>query len=734
MSGVVERFFDEGNEITLGSLPSDLREVLEPWAGRADKGDAIAFLPRAADERLWWYGFAPDGRARRELLGFLDAWIGPTASDLVEQRGRLDPSDAFDSALAALCPGRLLRFEVLPRHGSHATQAKLDVRHALRRMVRMLDERPPSEFQAARSAAEILEDLAHALSTRERDLATALLDELRTGGDLDEMNLAFLRLRVHAGLALWDEVLRDRALPEVMGVRRPPGVTRALQQALYGAYLARLDVEERDDALLTAFHDVHDQFPDLGKGSPTPKLRAELVVQFLFALKEGSEVQAGLIDRLLAEADGVEIGLRERLLRLQSATAPEPAPAPALPQDPVADATSRWVNGDAMGALKMLEGLPPSLAVAKLAASAAADVGTRDAALLAKGVLDAEPGLREQVVASGAMGRSAIETVENLTAAEGPDSWGAWFERLEGGASRGDAIRWARESAEDWAPLAEPDVGARLAESPDVVLEALGEVAGSFLNAHETVLDGQQQAQVAERLLTALALSGRTSPGVQVQTLNLIDVLLGSGPTAEQVVGGLEALEELRSTMTASGTIDWQVDLLQTVAYHPVPPDAEARRLEYLHSALDNIRRFRTALDRTALESIAATCGSLSVHLPGDIEALRTADFEGEEDLYGCLAGKKVVLHSLMESATRRAADTLRRVDPSLDVTTNADHVGTDRLADLSQCADVFLMVTAASKHAATEFIEKHRAAADIIYVHTKGSSALLRSLAAVCQ
>jgi hypothetical protein len=78
---------------------------------------------------------SPDPRSRRELLGFLDAWIGPTSSNLVEKRGRIDRTDPFDAALSALRPDTLLRFEVLPREGAGATQAKLEVRHTLRRIV-----------------------------------------------------------------------------------------------------------------------------------------------------------------------------------------------------------------------------------------------------------------------------------------------------------------------------------------------------------------------------------------------------------------------------------------------------------------------------------------------------------------------------------------------------------------------------------------------------------------------
>lgn len=734
MTDMIAYFFGDGNELALASLPDDLRNMLDPSVQRADRGDAIAFLPRAVHGRLWWYGFAPNRRSRRELLGFLDAWIGPTTSDLSHGRGRLDWSDPFDAALEDLRPGMVLRFEVLPRQGSGAVEAKLAVRHALRRMVRMLDERPPSEFRAARSVAEVLEDLGHALSTNERELAYRLLDELRTSGDLDETNLAFLRLRVNADLELWEHVLRDPVLPSVLEVRRPPGVSRAIQQAVYGTYLQRLDEEERDDALFSAFRGLREQYAGLERAIPPPRSRPELIVQSLFALEADHELRPGLLERLLTEADEIALGLRQRLTRLQTTVEAQTAVAGQPPQDALSEATARYMAGDTMGAFTAAVGMEPNFAGVRLAVLAAADVGTVEAARTIMNVLERSPAFREELRASGVIGRAAVETVENLTATGDPDSWAAWFDRLAGGAARDEVVRWAREAGRDWPPLPEAEVTNRITSATDAVLEVFGEVAGIFLSAHSDVLGGPTRAVLAERLLGALALAGRTSEGVQVQALNLIDTLLSSEPTTEQVNLSLEWLDMLRSTMSSSGTVDWQVDLLQVTAHHPVPTGAETARQTYVFAVLEDLRRFRTALDRTTLESLAAICESLGMELSGELEALRAAGTVEEADLFSCLAGKTVVLYSLMESASRRAADTLRRLVPSIEVITNADPVGTERLADLSTKADVFVVSTAAAKHAATEFIESHRPPNKISYVHSKGSSALLSALSNLCK
>jgi hypothetical protein len=734
ISGLVAQFFGEGNDLVLAELPVDLREVIDPWAERAERAEeGIAFLPRSRGGRLWWYGFAPDSRARREVLGLLDAWVGSTSSDLARNRGRLDPSDGFDARLSKERPGTVMRFEVLPRTGSASRQAKLDVRHALRRMVRLIDERPPSEFQAARSTAEVLEDLGHALSAGEQGLAMALLDELRSSGDLDETNLAFLRMRVLTGLRLWHEVLSDPVLPEILEMRRPPGVSRAVQQAVYGAHLELLDAEERDGDLHAAFSQVQDEYAGVERGSPRPRSRGELVVQFLYALSADPGIRAGIVDRLLAEADTIAVGLQQRLRRLQTAAESVELEVTPPELDPLTDATNRFFAGDAVGALDVVAAMEPSVAAVRLAVLAAADIGTPEAARKAGALLDKDPAFRDQVVASGALGRHSVEKLEGLTAAGAPDSWASWFTRLEGGASGNDAIAWARDSADQWPPLEAADALARLVESPDAVLEVLGEVSGQFLSAHGDLLNGPARGELAERLIAALAGSGRTSPGVQAQALNLTDILLASEPTGEQIATALEWLGLLRSSMAAGATVDWQVDLLQTITYYPVPQEATTARLDYVNDSLSDLRRFRTALDRTALASIATACGSVDVPMPPDFEHLLSAGATAEEDLYACLADQRVVLYSLMESASRRAADTLRRLVPTVDVVTTADHVGSDRLAGLSRNADVFVMVTAAAKHAATEFIEEQRRPRTVIHVNSRGSSALLRSLSEWC-
>ena len=108
-----DEFFGPGNDIKPARLQPEHETSIENWRDAIRRGQ-IAFLPRATNGNLYWYGFAPTMREQKELLTLLDAWVGPTFSDLPRSRGRLYPQDPFDTALAATDVPPL-RFEVLPR-------------------------------------------------------------------------------------------------------------------------------------------------------------------------------------------------------------------------------------------------------------------------------------------------------------------------------------------------------------------------------------------------------------------------------------------------------------------------------------------------------------------------------------------------------------------------------------------------------------------------------------------
>lgn len=719
-----------GNDIDVTLLPHNLRDSIEQWMRAAERGDAPAYLPRVREGRLWWYGAAPDERGRREMIEHLNAWIGPTYSDLASQRGRLDLTDAFDLRLDQSARGRWLRFEVLPRTGSGSGDAKLAVRAALRRLSTLYDERPPSEFAGLRAPAAVLDDMGHALAAADGDLAEALLAEIAESGDLDASNIAYLRLRVRASLSRWAEVLSDEALEDVLCMRRPPGVSRAVQRAVYEVHLTALDVTEQDQALLHEVDALLLRYGPLLASAPPAASRAEAVLQFAAALVRDGESKGGILQRLLDRAEVIAPGLSRRLERMRDGL--RPPVARVVVREPLEEASTHYAQGDAVGALEAALRSGSSVPAARLACLAAADIGTVEAARAALSALT--PEAREAIRSSGAVGSHLLGVLDGLTAEGAPLSWEDWLTRLTSVADRADAVGWAHEHGEHWSALPPERLNDLLARASDEMLQVLGEVAGLFLAAHVDALTGERRALVAERLLAALATGGKTSAAVRAQVLQLIDVLLEAEASAELVVSALEWLGVLREAMASAATVDWQVDLLQSLSYHPVPAPAAPQRQEFFFGALSDLRRHRLGLDRLSLVAVAAACESLGIELPDDIAHLAVDEGAETDGGLACVAGQRVLIYSLMESAARRAAETLRRLVPTVDVVTRADHVGGDALRDACVNSDVVVVVTAAAKHAATDFISRARGGGPLIFVNSKGASAILRELAATCR
>src|SRR4051812_12830835 len=231
-----------------------MQALLDSWQATIRAG-GVGFLPRGRQRRTYWYAFAPSARQRRELLGLLDAWVGPTYSDLALRRGELELADGFDATLAsAEVPP--IRFEVLPRTLPDSTQAKVAVRNALTMLTRLANGRPPSQFDALRTTVEVLDDLGHAIAARDGALAVACMTELEQSADLDEANLAFLRIRVHAGMRNWHAIFADPALEHVLALRRPLGVTRAIQAALYFERFQEFDLAGSESSLRASAEDL----------------------------------------------------------------------------------------------------------------------------------------------------------------------------------------------------------------------------------------------------------------------------------------------------------------------------------------------------------------------------------------------------------------------------------------------------------------------------------------------
>jgi hypothetical protein len=722
---VADEFFGEGNEIDPARLQPEQENSIDNWR-EAIKRKQVAFLPRVTAGKVYWYAFAPTMREQKELLTLLDAWVGPTFSDLHRSRGHLYPQDPFDAALASegVPP---LRFEVLPR-GNGASRD--EVRQTLLVLSKLVWKRPRSEFDAPRTTIEVLDDLGHAIGARDRRTALACLRELEAAADLDQSNLAFLRIRVYAGLGDTAAIFADQDLEHVLQLRRPIGITRLLQTAVYDRYLASADNSGDASVLLDAAGQIPIHLRALTTGAPNTTRPAVAVEFMLSVLRDAS---TPTLERLASEAEALSPTFAESLRLLfapgvvqeagpEPSEAPKPAPAtPAGPDDEI-----HQLVDEGQFAAAVTKGLadPPTPVRAALLLACVRELADVQLAAEVAAYVDAS-GLRKEPPGNDVVVRADLEWLEGFLNPQRNLGWLGWFDALEADNLSDAATDFNLTS--EWATLDHSIVANRLASLDDEALARLGDHGGAFMAAHSSLFAETDGAELCERVLAGFAVSEKNSMGVRVQTVALLEYLASSGPAVAVLTSSLEWTEMILEAATSAVTASWTVDVLQAATTSPQAVALVAKsRLFY--RALDVLRPVKSSLSLADIEGLRLVAEELATSLPDDFE-VQNPDVDPAAP-YRHLQDAVVVLYSLTESAITRAAQILRRLIPGIDVRTTSEHDGSQQLAALSANADVFVMVAASAKHAATNFIKDHRGDLPIIQVNSRGSSAILRELA----
>lgn len=729
MKEVLEDFFGSGNDIKPAAVDHTLQALLDSWQA-AITSDGIGFLPRSWQSRTFWYAFAPSTRHRRELLSLLDAWVGPTYSDLAVRRGDLESADPFDAALATsgVPP---IRFEVLPRTPPASATAKETVRNALTTLTRLANSRPPSQFDAPRTTVEILDDLGHAIAARDSALAAACMIELEQAADLDESNLAFLRIRIHAGMRNWAAVFADPALEHVLAMRRPLAVTRAIQLAVYSEYLREFDLPGSEPDLRLEAERLAPGLRDLYTGAP-PRSRPEAVVELVCRLLATSSPDDSAIRELLETASKLQGGLDLHLRHIVEAFYPgwdkeEPSVSIRLVAQPVSTQIAELMfQGQFAACIELGLTSEPSVETGLALVYAARQLSSANWATRVMDYLSAH-GLGTQVAAASPVSKADVQWLASITSDAPSRGWRDWFDMLS--QPNTSQPQLPADALQIWDPLPLDEFVSLLQPASDDTLGRLGENGGQFLAAHSDLLDSAEASAVTLRLMAAIAIGGKASNGIRAQALALAESFATAGPSPRAFEEFLEWASLVLEANAAATTVSWVCDILGALTSTPVP-GGDAAALSFYYRATEVLRAFRSALDSTDLEALRIVATELQTEIPSEFLPDGSPVAGDAAASYRHLEGKMVVLYSLTESAITRAKQILHGLLPSIDVRTNSEHDGSPQLAQLSKSADVFVVVTASAKHAATNFIAAQRGARPIVKVNSRGSSAILRELA----
>ncbi|MFI8775098.1 protein DpdD [Gordonia sp. NPDC062954] len=731
MNNLLSEFFGQGNRIKPTEVDPALHSLLDSWLETILLG-GFGFLPRGVEHRTYWYAFAPSPTDRRELLELLDAWVGPTYSDLRHRRGELDRMDAFDIPLieTEVPP---IRFEVLPHASPASGQAKLAVRNALTTLTRLLNMRPPSQFDALRTTVEILDDLGHAIAASDRSLAATCMAELEQSADLDESNLAFLRMRFNAGLRDWEAMFADPALEHVLAMRRPLGVTRAIQAGLYFDRFLELDHYGSEEQLHAAAKLLDPPLRDLYTGVP-PTTRPEALVELLSRLQNvGTGPDDPAIEELIRNAAHIQQGLDahfESIVREFFPSSPDVETASVAPMpasDPIAQIGALMLSGQHAACIELGLTSEPSVEIGRALVYAARQVYSAEWSAKVVDYLNTYS-LREALAATGPTVAADIESLESACRQSPASGWEDWFFNLS--ASESQPVDPTASAVQTWEPLSAQQFKELLYAASDDNLAKLGEYGGQFLAAHNEALESFDSPELVLRLVAAVTLGGKASAGIRAQTLALVESVTAGAPEQSIFEDLLEWVGMVLDTNIAATTVSWACDIVAALTSVPAPGSTDAV-LGLFYKAIAAIRPYRTALDGADLEALDLVASELGIEIPSEFHAVEADDTTIDAAApYRYLAGKTVVLHSLTESAITRASQVLRRLVPSIDVKTNSEHDGSTQLAQMSANADVFVVVTASAKHAATTFIAAYRKNSPTVLVNSRGSSAILRALA----
>jgi hypothetical protein len=685
-----------------------MQELVGLLTARLQSSGVRTVLPARVGGVTRWYGLAPSDREARLLREELRCWLGPPIS--LRPRDVLGSSDPVDQAALDLVPGGVVvRVDVVEGWQAEA-------RSNVASLTDTWSLAPDRGLDQPRPVGRVLRQFYEAVLAADRPLAEAALDEVKSRALLNSTNIRFLRVELLSALGQPAELRDDPSLRGISLLARPPAVTEHLAAAA--------------DALLVE-----------------PVRRADVSTDWVQVAKTLEETWPGLVthrEQVTTQATARCLVLRELLAREPRAWLltevgelfpDDPVVIAAMPTRIVPAAPQRsesalelYHDGDYWAALQAAESEGPRRSAASVALAAAVNIGDSASAVRVLAMLDALPVEdREQLLASSVERAFYEQLLARTSEARVPASWLDWL----GGewADRPDLLA-------EWA--------AQWRRTPESFDQHAGLLAVELLDA----LNDARRGRVRNGLpvfVEWLVQDGLPPSGVGLAA-TIFDILLSSEPGRTERQVSLALLEEV---LLVGCTSQEYVELLDAVSRQL--PLLGPRDAAWLAQCLDLFLLFSSPdlPRRTALVSDASGIATAWIDRlePADSAVLHYVFVDAGVAFATTPAGatshaeqvvqdfRSVGIYSLLEGATRVAADRIRALFPNVEVRTSSGHVNSDSLTALVRGADVMLVQTSHAKHAATQAIDV--ASSDptrLVLVHGRGATALVRALLAWVQ
>ena len=323
-----------------------------------------------------------------------------------------------------------------------------------------------------------------------------------------------------------------------------------------------------------------------------------------------------------------------------------------------------------------------------------------------------------------------VNLEENLD----PENWVDWFERLSE-PDYTDYARDARSGATEWPELYINDQNMvykvydaiNIAIDDPISSERIIECLPFFvkwMESDEEIFSDPSMTSIFSGLLTLLALRpNQSSLEILGSSQILVSALLNIGVDKDAYVQLLSDLDDISGDGIGASQVYWLLELVEELYQHS-SPDSNVRS-NFFHKVAAKIKSVYNRLTQAQTKSVNLLFHELELHIPEGIAGSQDV----EENRWAQLENKKIGIYTLNESAGRRAGQILKDLEPSLQVSINSQHAGSDQLKALSENSDYFVISWLSAKHAATDFIRQHRPAEDIIYATGKGASSIVRCI-----
>ncbi|MFC1482243.1 protein DpdD [Myxococcota bacterium] len=680
------------------------------WAEKTWTDDKFpgALLPaKLSSGEVCVYALADHAVDWRRLRPMLQAFVGRTFSTFDGRRVELDSADPLESKLAAA------GFYAVARLAGPSEKGLLSAAGAL---VRTSLSAPPLTERRVESTASMLAQFDKHLVAHERDKALAVLQALSSSVRIDDLNLGFLEVKLHAEFGDWRSLRSMKKFVDLCRARRSRLASSALLDALYHVDVAPLEEASSIIELAASIdQDIRSLIVPLLTGAPestTDQSWLRLRVVEAIASGDAWHPSTEQLDSLSAEyRSALEIRF--------------PANVPEVIEQEVTEQEREPERVDRGGFLNQLW-----------------KADNCDSIELARQALTTYDSLPEDVQQRLTQTQWVNQFIQSLRRRVGykvpPADWVEWLGQLPE-STDSHAAEMAQHGVSEWSH----DCLSEDASYAQRLLDALesvpsGEAEDSLANSvmyliawlrKDPGFPRKELSGVCELLLVRLALALRHGYELLVATEDLVEGILGVDNSVDQYLSTLETCDELLESATSGTTLPAVLSISESIIRHPCADrDAlqsfwhklSSRLLVYREELDDSQKHLIRAMERTALRD--------------DVESSPWATVEAALDeahsKLSKLGDNHVAVYTLTPGAAQQVKAILSTYAPKVKLTLRDDKVCTQQLRDAARSARIFVVVTRSATHSATDCIQANRPAdRPVHYAAGRGASSILATL-----